>query len=151
MLLLHHSLCQEQLPATGVPITRQRFDQMRSMFDEYVRSSTLQNWKFWIVSFGAGACSWLCSLHQTPGPLVCPLSPLLCPSGSRGSGDDARWEPTEMLWLRGSFCYKGVSRVGINYQSLGKREVTSGAELTVAVQGGAPGGLRKGPGTNLVT
>ncbi|NXY80175.1 MLXPL protein, partial [Glareola pratincola] len=45
------NLCQEQLPATGVPITRQRFDQMRSMFDEYVRSSTLQNWKFWIVSF----------------------------------------------------------------------------------------------------
>ncbi|XP_040388605.1 carbohydrate-responsive element-binding protein isoform X8 [Cygnus olor] len=145
------NLCQEQLPATGVPITRQRFDQMRSMFDEYVRSSTLQNWKFWIVSFGAGACSWLCSLHQTPGPLVCPLSPLLCPSGSRGSGDDARWEPTEMLWLRGSFCYKGVSRVGINDQSLGKREVTGGAELTVAMQGRAPGGLRKGPGTNPVT
>ncbi|NXF12276.1 MLXPL protein, partial [Smithornis capensis] len=45
------NLCQEQLPATGVPITRQRFDHMRSMFDEYVRSSTLQNWKFWIVSF----------------------------------------------------------------------------------------------------
>lgn len=58
-LLVPHSLCQEQLPATGVPITRQRFDQMRSMFDEYVRSSTLQNWKFWIVSFGASAC---CSL-----------------------------------------------------------------------------------------
>uniref|UniRef100_A0A8C3Q6G1 Uncharacterized protein n=1 Tax=Geospiza parvula TaxID=87175 RepID=A0A8C3Q6G1_GEOPR len=47
------NLCQEQLPATGVPITRQRFDHMRRMFDEYVRSSTLQNWKFWIVSFGA--------------------------------------------------------------------------------------------------
>ncbi|KAM9272421.1 LOW QUALITY PROTEIN: carbohydrate-responsive element-binding protein [Morus bassanus] len=44
------NLCQEQLPATGVPITRQRFDQMRSMFDEYVHSSTLQNWKFWIFS-----------------------------------------------------------------------------------------------------
>ncbi|NXJ83699.1 MLXPL protein, partial [Trogon melanurus] len=44
------NLCQEQLPATGVPITRQRFDQMRSMFDEYVRSSTLQNWKFWVFS-----------------------------------------------------------------------------------------------------
>ncbi|NXD81632.1 MLXPL protein, partial [Halcyon senegalensis] len=42
--------CQEQLPATGLPITRQRFDQMRGMFDEYVRSSTLQNWKFWIFS-----------------------------------------------------------------------------------------------------
>ncbi|XP_053817059.1 carbohydrate-responsive element-binding protein isoform X13 [Vidua chalybeata] len=46
------NLCQEQLPATGVPITRQRFDHLRRMFDEYVRSSTLQNWKFWIVSFG---------------------------------------------------------------------------------------------------
>ncbi|XP_072209690.1 carbohydrate-responsive element-binding protein isoform X1 [Excalfactoria chinensis] len=44
------NLCQEQLPATGVPITRQRFDQMRSMFDDYVRSSTLHNWKFWIFS-----------------------------------------------------------------------------------------------------
>ncbi|XP_072834475.2 carbohydrate-responsive element-binding protein [Pogona vitticeps] len=44
------NLCQQQLPATGVPITRQRFDQMRSMFDEYVRSCTLQNWKFWVFS-----------------------------------------------------------------------------------------------------
>ncbi|XP_068064587.1 MLX-interacting protein isoform X2 [Anomalospiza imberbis] len=42
--------CQQQLPATGVPITRQRFDHMRKMFDEYVRSRTLQNWKFWIFS-----------------------------------------------------------------------------------------------------
>ncbi|KAJ7309796.1 hypothetical protein JRQ81_007865 [Phrynocephalus forsythii] len=42
--------CQQQLPVTGVPITRQRFDQMRSMFDEYVRNRTLQNWKFWIFS-----------------------------------------------------------------------------------------------------
>lgn len=45
------SSCQQQLPATGVPVTRQRFDHMRKMFDEYVRSRTLQNWKFWIVSF----------------------------------------------------------------------------------------------------
>ncbi|RMC10935.1 hypothetical protein DUI87_12648 [Hirundo rustica rustica] len=44
------NLCQEQLPATGVPITRQRFDHMRRMFDEYIRSSTLKNWKFWIFS-----------------------------------------------------------------------------------------------------
>uniref|UniRef100_A0ABM5F2G6 MLX-interacting protein isoform X1 n=1 Tax=Pogona vitticeps TaxID=103695 RepID=A0ABM5F2G6_9SAUR len=42
--------CQQQLPATGVPITRQRFDHMRNMFDEYVRNRTLQNWKFWIFS-----------------------------------------------------------------------------------------------------
>ncbi|CAM4574044.1 carbohydrate-responsive element-binding protein [Lepidochelys kempii] len=44
------NLCQQQLPATGVPITRQRFDQMRDMFDEYVRSCTLKNWKFWVFS-----------------------------------------------------------------------------------------------------
>ncbi|KAJ1184990.1 hypothetical protein NDU88_001786 [Pleurodeles waltl] len=42
--------CQQQLPDTGVPITRQRFDQMRQMFDEYVQSRTLQNWKFWVFS-----------------------------------------------------------------------------------------------------
>ncbi|NWI58850.1 MLXIP protein, partial [Calyptomena viridis] len=42
--------CQQQLPATGVPVTWQRFDNMRRMFDEYVRSRTLQNWKFWIFS-----------------------------------------------------------------------------------------------------
>ncbi|XP_014819324.1 PREDICTED: MLX-interacting protein isoform X3 [Calidris pugnax] len=42
--------CQQQLPATGVPVTRQRFDNMKRMFDEYVRSRTLQNWKFWIFS-----------------------------------------------------------------------------------------------------
>uniref|UniRef100_A0A673JZX1 Carbohydrate-responsive element-binding protein-like n=1 Tax=Sinocyclocheilus rhinocerous TaxID=307959 RepID=A0A673JZX1_9TELE len=42
--------CQQQLPATGVPITRQRFDHMREKFREYVRAQTLQNWKFWIFS-----------------------------------------------------------------------------------------------------
>ncbi|XP_004705682.1 carbohydrate-responsive element-binding protein isoform X1 [Echinops telfairi] len=42
--------CQQQLPATGVPITHQRFDQMRDMFDNYVRTRTLHNWKFWVFS-----------------------------------------------------------------------------------------------------
>ncbi|XP_012990235.2 carbohydrate-responsive element-binding protein-like [Esox lucius] len=42
--------CQQQLPATGVPITRQRFDHMRENFREHVRTQTLQNWKFWIFS-----------------------------------------------------------------------------------------------------
>ncbi|MBN3316664.1 MLXIP protein, partial [Atractosteus spatula] len=42
--------CQEQLPATGVPITRHRFDHMRGTFDEYVKNRTLQNWKFWVFS-----------------------------------------------------------------------------------------------------
>ncbi|CAK6444594.1 unnamed protein product [Pipistrellus nathusii] len=44
------NLCQQQLPATGVPITHQRFDQMRDMFDDYVRARTLHNWKFWVFS-----------------------------------------------------------------------------------------------------
>ncbi|XP_032388579.1 carbohydrate-responsive element-binding protein isoform X2 [Etheostoma spectabile] len=42
--------CQQQLPATGVPITRQRFDHMRQRFREYVQEQTLRNWKFWIFS-----------------------------------------------------------------------------------------------------
>ncbi|KAL3042395.1 hypothetical protein OYC64_020355 [Pagothenia borchgrevinki] len=45
------NVCQQQLPATGVPITRQRFDYMRQKFREYVRTQTLQNWKFWIRQF----------------------------------------------------------------------------------------------------
>uniref|UniRef100_A0A672YGU6 BHLH domain-containing protein n=1 Tax=Sphaeramia orbicularis TaxID=375764 RepID=A0A672YGU6_9TELE len=44
------SLCQEQLPATGVPVTRHRFDHMQEKFNEYVKIRTLQNWKFWIFS-----------------------------------------------------------------------------------------------------
>ncbi|XP_068167558.1 MLX-interacting protein isoform X2 [Antennarius striatus] len=43
------NLCQEQLPASGVPIRRQRFDHMQE-FNEYVKNRTLQNWKFWIFS-----------------------------------------------------------------------------------------------------
>uniref|UniRef100_G3QA14 BHLH domain-containing protein n=1 Tax=Gasterosteus aculeatus aculeatus TaxID=481459 RepID=G3QA14_GASAC len=44
------NVCQQQLPATGVPITRQRFDHMRQKFREYVQAQTLRNWKFWIFS-----------------------------------------------------------------------------------------------------
>ncbi|XP_041855687.1 MLX-interacting protein isoform X2 [Melanotaenia boesemani] len=44
------SLCQEQLPATGVPMRRHCLDQMQEKFNEYVKSRTLQNWKFWIFS-----------------------------------------------------------------------------------------------------
>lgn len=51
LLLLNHSLCQEQLPATGVPIRRHRFEHMQEKFNEYVKNRTLHNWKFWIVSF----------------------------------------------------------------------------------------------------
>lgn len=44
------SLCQEQLPATGVPVTRNRYDHMQEKFNEYVKLRTLQNWKFWVFS-----------------------------------------------------------------------------------------------------
>ncbi|XP_056414613.1 carbohydrate-responsive element-binding protein [Hyla sarda] len=44
------NLCQQQLPASGVPITHQRFQHMRQMFQDYVQSRTLQNWKFWLFS-----------------------------------------------------------------------------------------------------
>ncbi|XP_047416530.1 MLX-interacting protein isoform X3 [Sciurus carolinensis] len=42
--------CQQLLPDTGVSLTRLQFDHMRDMFDEYVKSRILQNWKFWIFS-----------------------------------------------------------------------------------------------------
>ncbi|KAM8887233.1 MLX-interacting protein isoform 2-T2 [Spinachia spinachia] len=41
---------QQQLPATGVPVRRNRFDHMQEKFDEYVKNRTLQNWKFWVFS-----------------------------------------------------------------------------------------------------
>lgn len=42
--------CQEQLPAAGVPITRQRFEENRQRFRDYIQRRTLQNYKFWIFS-----------------------------------------------------------------------------------------------------
>ncbi|KAI3372832.1 hypothetical protein L3Q82_023281 [Scortum barcoo] len=44
------NFCQEQLPATGVPVRRNRSDHMQEKFNEYVKNRTLQNWKFWIFS-----------------------------------------------------------------------------------------------------
>ncbi|XP_033828925.1 MLX-interacting protein isoform X2 [Periophthalmus magnuspinnatus] len=44
------SSCQEQLPATGVPVTRHRYDHMQEKFNEYVQMRTLHNWKFWVFS-----------------------------------------------------------------------------------------------------
>eukprot|EP00079_Xenopus_tropicalis_P014831 XP_004911819.1 PREDICTED: carbohydrate-responsive element-binding protein isoform X1 [Xenopus tropicalis] len=44
------SLCQQQLPASGVPMTQQRFQLMRQLFQNYVQMRTLQNWKFWLFS-----------------------------------------------------------------------------------------------------
>ncbi|XP_053313215.1 carbohydrate-responsive element-binding protein [Spea bombifrons] len=45
------NLCQQQLPASGVPVSHQRFQHMRQMFQTYVQTRTLQNWKFWLFSF----------------------------------------------------------------------------------------------------
>lgn len=49
--MLYYSNCQSMLPATGAPISRHRTNKMKEMFDEYVRTRTRENWKFWIVSF----------------------------------------------------------------------------------------------------
>ncbi|KAM6166834.1 LOW QUALITY PROTEIN: MLX-interacting protein [Erethizon dorsatum] len=67
--------CQLLLPATGVSVTPQQADHMRDMFDEYVRSRTLQNWRFWIFSIiikplfesfkGIVSTSSLEELHRT--------------------------------------------------------------------------------------
>ncbi|BFZ04751.1 hypothetical protein BsWGS_07790 [Bradybaena similaris] len=44
------SMVQSQLPETGVPVTRQRKDMMKEIFDEYVQLRTVENSKFWIFS-----------------------------------------------------------------------------------------------------
>ncbi|KAG8181810.1 hypothetical protein JTE90_001466 [Oedothorax gibbosus] len=44
------SLYQSQLPASGAPIPCQRTNRMKEMFEAYVRTQTLQNWKFYIFS-----------------------------------------------------------------------------------------------------
>lgn len=124
------SLCQEQLPATGVPITRQRFDRMRSMFDEYVRSSTLHNWKFWIVSFGAGACCLLQTtstkqqvLWFTHCSWVCGVSPAQEALGTTGRCVPLRARGGDMprRCVGGNFCYKSTDGVGVNGGSSGRR------------------------------
>ena len=49
---LNKDICdfQQTLPASGAPITRQRFEENRQRFREYVQRKTLQNYKFWIFS-----------------------------------------------------------------------------------------------------
>lgn len=44
------SNCQSMLPATGAPVSSHRTSKMKEMFDEYVRTRTRENWKFWIFS-----------------------------------------------------------------------------------------------------
>ncbi len=83
MPTIYCSLCQEQLPDTGVPITRHRFDHMREMFDDYVKNRTLQNWKFWIVSFNLklfsptywfySVATWHVNQPSVSGYPFCPL------------------------------------------------------------------------------
>lgn len=45
--------CQALLPASGAPVSRQRNNRIREMFEDWVRVRTLQNWKFWIVSYNS--------------------------------------------------------------------------------------------------
>lgn len=45
------SSCQAQLPATGVPVVRPQTNLSRVLFQDYVRTRILSNWKFWIFSF----------------------------------------------------------------------------------------------------
>ncbi|CAG5124691.1 unnamed protein product, partial [Candidula unifasciata] len=55
-----------QLPETGVPVTRQRKDMMKDIFDEYVRSRTVENSKFWIFSMlMSSLCESYCSTVST--------------------------------------------------------------------------------------
>ena len=42
--------CQSLLPATGAPVSRQRTNKMKEMFDQWVRAQTVKDWRFWIVS-----------------------------------------------------------------------------------------------------
>jgi MAX-like protein X len=44
------SNCQLLLPATGAPVSRQRTNKMKEMFDHWVRMRTAENWRFWIFS-----------------------------------------------------------------------------------------------------
>ena len=57
------SACQSQLPATGAPVSHAALHSthMTQLYDSYVRSSTLANWKFWIVSF---TCSLFLYCHN---------------------------------------------------------------------------------------
>ncbi|CAG9825495.1 unnamed protein product [Phaedon cochleariae] len=44
------SNCQSMLPVTGAPVSRRKDSKMQELFDEYVRTRTMDNWKFWIFS-----------------------------------------------------------------------------------------------------
>lgn len=59
--IVFSSNCQSMLPATGAPVSRRSDSKMQEMFDEYVRNRTMENWKFWIVSFNIKC--WIISLN----------------------------------------------------------------------------------------
>jgi len=48
--LLDYSHLQNALPANGAPVSRQRTGRVREMYQEYVLTRSINNWKFWIVS-----------------------------------------------------------------------------------------------------
>lgn len=47
--LVPHSIFQNQLPASGAPVSGMRPGQIKERFDEYVREKTQSHWKFWMV------------------------------------------------------------------------------------------------------
>ena len=49
-LLSRFSIFQNQLPATGAPVSGMRPGQIKERFEGYVRDKTQQNWKFWMVN-----------------------------------------------------------------------------------------------------
>jgi len=61
------SNCQSQLPATGVPVVRPQTNRSKVLFEEYVRSRTLANWKFWIVSIFTSINENLMSFFHSAG------------------------------------------------------------------------------------
>ncbi|RZF45548.1 hypothetical protein LSTR_LSTR005750 [Laodelphax striatellus] len=44
------SNCQSMLPATGAPVSRHRTSRMKEMYNDYIRSRTQENWRFWLLS-----------------------------------------------------------------------------------------------------
>lgn len=46
-----NSKLQKKLPASGMPVVERPSGQIDKMYEDYVKSETKRNWKFWIVSF----------------------------------------------------------------------------------------------------
>jgi len=124
------SACQQQLPATGVPITRQRFDYMRQKFREYVRAQTLQNWKFWIVSWWMWICQKVIKTLHFPSQVfeqILPSIPVwtyqvyLDSSGNGGKSD-------HVLFLSFFFEYRWTTYSQLYAGQSGHREMYRGCK-----------------------